>query len=180
MAGPIDSKPSFGAHFRMVVVSDPKTLLLDDPRTVGIKEYKPNSGEQVGSLLTWHVTKLPNLIKTAFHNPKICLVALTITTMAFVHLVFYPSSAIEAARVALTFIAKRIDAETVRFTLYLAIQFYVVGLCVRGLGRFYNEELMYRWNPASIPQDKLPPALRAGAIVPPPGNPPVQQPAVVE
>ena len=98
--------------------------------------------ECVGELLSSHVTKLPKYIIKILKNPKVITVALTELSMLAVKTAFYPAITARVTKSAILVLSSYIKPWAVKMALYISTQSYLLGMGLRSLGRFSNQELM--------------------------------------
>jgi hypothetical protein len=137
MANPINvNSKGFINHVYMALTPRPEQMA---------SAYTQGRLEKIGDGLAWHVTKLPQHIRSALNNPKVITVALTALALLTVQFAFYPTATYLAAQAVFTFAAQYITASGVKIAIYAAIQTAITGIGVRALGRFSNDELMDKW-----------------------------------
>lgn len=110
---------------------------LEDGR---LFEMPPSRLERVGSALSCIVTGPLDFMAREIRNPMM-LLALTVTSLFFVSIAFYPAHTWGLLTRALPWIQK-MRAVHVQAAAYSVSQAVILGLGLRALGRFCTPELM--------------------------------------
>lgn len=131
-------------HLRFITARE----FWKNPRENGFFNYKKNTIERVGDLFVFPLFGGSDYFLKNIKEPYF-ITALTVVSIALTTLFFYPKKCAEFA-VKIFPLFSSIEPWMVKFGTYVISQLTILGIGLRTLGRYSNQELNTAWKQKSI------------------------------
>lgn len=135
----ISNFDSMNDYFRFVFA---KSFYTSGDRPEEFK-YDKNFIENVGSISTHTVSFVADFMLRHIRNP-LMIVALTVAAIAVVTIVFYPGTFVAGVATLFPFVLA-IQPWMVKLSVFAFVQWNIIGVGLRTIGRLSNSTLMNCW-----------------------------------